>query len=496
MEFLRKKIGVYYLTELIGQGGMSQVYLAVNPRTREKRAVKVLAKRATASPTSYARFVREVEIIRALSHPNIVKILDSGVLEDCYFYMMELMSGSLARRLARGRLPLNESVDLFAIICGAVAHAHDHAVIHRDLKPSNILLTAAGAPMVSDFGIAKAVDTPQTALTRSNEVLGTVAYLAPEQRFSTKGVDRRADVYALGAILYETLMGFPPLGKFPWPSETQPGFPSGLQTILERCLAINPDHRYMHAGQLCTDVKLHCGGKESLDPPAKSIERSNVKEKVRADIAPPLDRIEQWFQVLRLGTTRERLAIVREMVEQMEPREAKGILKMYAGEEDRVRWGLIKVFGELKVSAATPIIISELKNSYHRECAIEALGKIGAEEAFNPLRDFLAGNPESAMITLLPLARTGRQRSIRYIRPFLAHEMATLRQAAVRAIAAIENPECLNILKERLVREQDDRVRSSLNQSICSMESSIRAKDALRRGKSSVSSDDQTLQLR
>ncbi len=496
MDLVRRKIGVFYLTELIGQGGMSQVYLAVNPRTREKRAVKILAKRATASPTSYARFLREIEIIRNLSHPHIVKILDSGALEDCYFYMMELMSSSLAKRLARGRMPLKESVGLFAVICGAVAHAHENGIIHRDLKPSNILLSTEGAPMVSDFGIAKAVDRAQTALTASNEILGTVAYLAPEQRFDSKRVDRRVDVYALGAILYEALMGFPPLGKFPWPRETQPGFPEGLQTILERCLALNPDDRYLHAGPLLTDVELFLGGKQTPKSSAQVAESEIGWNSEKEDAAPKMDRIEHWFQVLRLGTTKERLAVVREMVDQMETKEAKGVLKMFAGEEDRVRWGLIKVLGDLKVYAATPMIVDELKNPFHRECAIEALGKIGAEEAFHPLRNFLANNPESAMIALLPLARTGGQRALKYLRPYLSHEMATLRQAAARAFAIVETPDSLEILKEYLPKEHDDRIRNVIHHSIRSIESALRTKEALLEGKAPPTSDDQTLQLR
>jgi tRNA A-37 threonylcarbamoyl transferase component Bud32 len=496
MDYLRRKIGAFYLTELVGQGGMSHVYLAVNPRTREKRAAKILAKRATASPISYARFLREIEIIRTLSHPHIVKILDSGILEDCYYYMMELMTGgSLARRLTRGRIPLKETVELFAVVCSAMAHAHEKGIIHRDLKPSNILLNDAGAPMISDFGIAKSIGGEDTALTRSNEILGTIAYLAPEQRFNTKRVDRRADVYALGAILYEMLMGFPPLGKFPWPRETQTGFPENLHTILEKCLALNPDDRYLQAGSLLTDIEQSQEGGTKALFAAQTPSRETPKPAANMAEAPKLDRLECWFQVLRTGTTKERLAIVREMVEQVQPGEAKAILKLFPTEEDRVRWGLIRVLGDLKITAATPMIINELKNPYHRECAIEALGKIGSDQAFNPLREFLAQNPESATIALMPLARTGRQRSLKCLRSYLSNEMATLREAAIHAMATVETPECLRILKEHAPKERDDRARNALQQSIRSLEAAIEAREELLRGKKTLSSGDQTLQI-
>ena len=495
MDYLRRKIGTFYLTELLGQGGMSHVYLAVNPRTKEKRAAKILPKRATASPVSYARFLREIEIIRTLAHPHIVKILDSGVLDDCYYYMMELMTGgSLARRLARGRIPLEESVALFEVVCSAMAHAHDKGIIHRDLKPSNILLNGTGEPMISDFGIAKHLDGENTALTKSNEILGTIAYLAPEQRFNTKRVDRRADVYALGSILYEMIMGFPPLGKFPWPRETQTGFPESIHSILEKSLALNPNDRYLHAGSLLAYItQQHEAGTKSRPP-----ERIPVRQmsKPETENVPRLDRLEYWFQVLRTGTTKERLGIVREMIDQVEPGEAKAILKLFETEEDRVRWGLIRVLGELKITAAMPMIINELKNPYHCECAIDALGKIGADEAFNPLNEFLSKNPENAMITLLPLARTGKQRALKCLRSYLSSEMVTLREAAIRAMAVVETPECLRILKEHLSREHDDRAHKALQQAIRSLESAIEARETLLRQTPGATGEDQTLQLR
>ena len=199
--------------------------------------------------------------------------------------------------------------------------------------------------------------------------------------------------------------------------------------------------------------------------------------------------------MLRFGTTRERLAVVREMVEQIEPKEAIIVMKMFAGEEDRVRWGLIRVLGDLKIRAATPMIMNELKNPYHRECAIEALGKIGAEESFYPLRDFLAQNPESAMIALLPLARTGRQKSLKYLRPYLSHEMATVRQAAVRALETVETPECLKVLKDCMLQERDDRVRGAFRQSIRTLESALQAIEARLQGTATVSLEDKTIEL-
>jgi serine/threonine protein kinase len=475
MSMLRKKIGSFYLVEQIGAGGMSEVFLGINPKTREKRAFKILGKCASLSPATYARFLREVDIIRGLEHPGIIRILDNGVLEECYYYSMEFMpGGNLSRRMKRGKMARGAALKLFVPICNAMTYAHEGGVIHRDLKPSNILLNKCGDPVISDFGIAKMLNYEKTTLTQSGEILGTIAYLAPEQRFSSKKVNRRADVYALGAILYEMLMGFPPLGKFPRPLEIYPDFPESLQSILEKCLATGPEDRYEHAGYLQAELEKY----SDLGCKAVSLNHSvstNVKKafKIVDDgEAPPIksDRIESWFQVLRTGTTRERLGIVREIVEQISAAEAKAIVKIYPEEGDRVRWGLIRVLGELKIEAAIPLIVSDLRNSFHSECAIEALGKIGSEEAFIEIREYVREHPESAIIALLPLAKTGKKRAVRYLQHYLNNEMAVLRQAAVDALATIASAESLQALKEQLFVERDDRVRSSLFQAVHSLQ--------------------------
>ncbi len=473
---IRKKIDNFYLVERIGSGGMSEVFLGLNPRTREKRAFKILGKRATTWSLAYSRFIREVNIIRGLSHSGIIKILDNGVLDDRYYYSMEYMpGGNLSRLLERGRLPFDEALRLFIRVCDAMACAHEKNIIHRDLKPSNILLRGAGEPVVSDFGIAKVLDIQKTILKHSGEILGTIAYLAPEQRLNAKNIDRRSDVYALGSILYEMIMGFPPLGKFPWPREVQANFPQTLQWILEKCLAFEPEKRFRHAGLLQADME------KFLDPTSgKSVEagRGNPIEEFsvaegRAAYAAKTDRIETWFRALRAGTTRERLKTVRNMVETITPAEAKASLKLYSGEEDRVRWGLIRVFGELKIAAATPLIFSDLRCPFHTECAIEALGKIGTDEAYNAIRENVKEHPENALVALFPLALTGKQRSIEFLQRYLDHEMSVFRQAAVRALASVSSEESLQILRGQLRIEQDEKVRASLFEAVRSLESTM-----------------------
>jgi serine/threonine protein kinase len=474
MSMLRKKIDNFYLVERLGSGGMSEVFLGINPKTREKRAYKIMGKRASMPASAYARFQREVEIIRALSHANIIRVIDKGVLEDFYYYSMEYMpGGNLSRRMERGKIPMAEAVSLFAPICAAMAYAHEQAVIHRDLKPSNILLTEDGNPVVSDFGIAKVLDSATAPLTQSGEILGTIAYLAPEQRFNSSKVNRRADVYALGAIFYEMVMGFPPLGKFPWPREVQANFPESLQMVLEKCLVIDPESRLEHAGLLkielekCPEFKGEKKGEAQFEPPERGFFAIESGDLVPAKT----DRIESWFHVLRTGTTRERLTVVREIVDKITPAEAKAVLKIYPEEGDRVRWGLIRVLGELKIAAATPLILGDLNSPFHSECAIEALGKIGSAEAYNSIREHIIEHPDSALISMLPLAKTGKQRAVKDLRGYLSHEMAVYRQTAAQALASIVSMESLHFLKEHLCIERDEKVRACLFQAVHSLQS-------------------------
>ncbi len=475
MILLRTKIGGFYLMERIGGNGISEVYLGIQPKTHERRAFKIMRKCGAVSPSSNARFMREIDTMRSLSHPGIVRIWDYGVMEDCYYYAMEYMpGGNLESRIEHGRIPVDEAITLFLPVCAAMAYAHDCSVIHGNLKPSNILFNKAGKPVISDFALTGVLNFEKTPASLPCNILGTIGYLAPEQRLSDKRVSRRADVYALGAILYEMLMGFPPLGNFPKPADVFPGFPDSLQETLAKCLATDPEERQENAGQLELEFEKRSNmavpGTRLLNPVVMPGKKTFAIGD--GDSLPPVkgDRIESWFHVLRTGTTRERLAVVREMVDGILPSEAKTLVKLYPEEGDRVRWGLIRVLGELKIEAAASLILNDLRNSFHTECAIEALGKIGSGDAFAAVRDHIIEHPEHAAIGLLPLARIGKLKAVRFIHKYLDHESAVLRQAAIHALASIRSGESLQYLKERLCVECDEAVKSSLFHAVHSLQ--------------------------
>src|SRR5262249_31637157 len=204
-------VGGCRLLRPLREGGLGVVYEAEQIGLKRRVALKMILAGEFASPAEVHRFRFEAEAVAALDHPNIVPIYEVGEDDGRHFFVMKLIEGeSLAERLRRlGPLPPREAACLVGQVARAVHHAHQRGVLHRDLKPANILLDATGAPHVTDFGLARRLDADQS-LNPSGTIAGTLSYMAPEQARGEKGLTTRADVWALGAILYECLTGRPP----------------------------------------------------------------------------------------------------------------------------------------------------------------------------------------------------------------------------------------------------------------------------------------------
>ncbi|MGD8450655.1 MAG: protein kinase [Phycisphaerae bacterium] len=272
----------YQLIEEIHRGGQGVVYRAVQLGTKRQVALKVLLEGPFASDAARRRFEREIELAASLLHPAIVTILDSGISRGRYYFAMEFVDGlRLDRYLAKVRPPLKDTLRLFTTIANAVNFAHQRGVIHRDLKPPNILVDQAGEPHILDFGLAKPVQhvpgdkSTIQALSTAGELLGTVAYMSPEQTQGSMDVDVRSDVYSLGVVFYEALLGqLPysvdgPLGEVlqriaqadpirPRSLRGQSRFgrllDDELETILLKALEKHPVRRYQTAGDLARDL--------------------------------------------------------------------------------------------------------------------------------------------------------------------------------------------------------------------------------------------------
>ncbi len=258
----------YEIIAELGRGGMGVVYKARQTALNRFVALKMVLHGGHASSTELDRFLAEGETVAQLQHPHIVQIHEIGQQAGLPFFCLEYVEGgTLSQRLAAGPLPPRESAHLTETLARAMAYAHGRGLIHRDLKPSNVLLAADGTPKITDFGLAKRA-TGGGHLTATGAILGTPSYMAPEQAEAKKDVGPLADVYALGAILYEMVTGRPPfqapttldtimqvLTQEPVPpSRLQPGLPADLETICLKCLQKEPPKRDASAEALADDL--------------------------------------------------------------------------------------------------------------------------------------------------------------------------------------------------------------------------------------------------
>jgi serine/threonine-protein kinase len=258
-----ERIGRYEIKSVLGRGGMATVYLAHDPSFGRDVAVKVLPGQFMHDPTFRARFEREARTIAALEHPAIVPVYDFGYEGDQPFLVMRQMpGGSLLDRMEGGPLPANEVSEILDRIGSSLDYAHRQGIIHRDLKPGNILFDRQGNAFLTDFGIAKLAES--SATYTGSGIIGTPAYMSPEQIHGDKDLDSRSDIYALGIIVYEMLTGKGPyqadtpaklmmahvMSPVPHITETNPDLPPGYDTVITTAMAKERDDRYSTAGEL------------------------------------------------------------------------------------------------------------------------------------------------------------------------------------------------------------------------------------------------------
>jgi serine/threonine-protein kinase len=256
--------GRYQIERVLGEGGMATVYLAHDQKHNRKVAVKVMRPELAAT-LGADRFLREVQVAAQLSHPHILPMHDSGEANGVLYYVMPYVEGeTLKEHIARqGQLSVSETMRLGREVAEALAYAHTRGIIHRDIKPGNILLQS-GHALVADFGIARALGDEGEVLTKTGLAVGTPQYMAPEQATGEREVDGRADLYALGAVMYEMMAGEPPftgpnaraiitrsLTEEPRSLTTsRAGFPAVVNSAVMKALAKSPSDRYANAGEM------------------------------------------------------------------------------------------------------------------------------------------------------------------------------------------------------------------------------------------------------
>ncbi len=299
------RFGPYEILSPLGAGGMGEVYRARDTRLDRTVAIKVLPSHLAQDPERRARFEREARAVSALNHPHICALHDIGQQDGVDYLVLEYLEGeTLADRLEKGALPLEQALRVGAQVADALGKAHRAGIVHRDLKPGNVVLTKSGAKLL-DFGLARVADTPTVAgdistaltqakpLTKTGSLIGTFQYMAPEQ-LEGKEADARTDVFAVGSLLYEmatgrkafegksqaSLIGAILKDEVPPISKVQPMTPPALDRLVRRCLAKDPDERWQSATDVAAELQWIAEGGSRDSIPAAATDRSSRRERL------------------------------------------------------------------------------------------------------------------------------------------------------------------------------------------------------------------------
>ncbi|WP_372370290.1 bifunctional serine/threonine-protein kinase/formylglycine-generating enzyme family protein [Candidatus Uabimicrobium sp. HlEnr_7] len=306
------RLGHYSVIEEVGRGGMGIVYKAQDLKLNRVVALKVMIGE-NAQSSAVQRFIREAKTIAKLNHPNIINVLDVGWEGNYYFFAMDFIEGgSVEDAINDKKITYNNALEIMVVIAQAMDFAHKHGVIHRDLKPANIMLNSKKKPIIMDFGVALSLDE-SVQLSRSGMMVGTLGYMSPEQLEGKRGrIDRRSDVYSLGAIMYKMLTGrnafFGTSAQIinkirieePIPiTKIKSNIPKDLQYVCSKAMAKNKKYRYDNANELAKDIQLVQNGQKVRRKDSIFMQSSVIQGIIKRKVNLPLYGL--WLLVAMIG---------------------------------------------------------------------------------------------------------------------------------------------------------------------------------------------------
>ena len=385
-ELLPRRIGGIRVLERLGEGGMAFVHRAEDPfRPDRPLAVKFLRVEAAADSELVQRFLREGEVLRRLRHPNLVEVIDFGRAGSTPYILMELLPGGTIKQCF-GEAPARFLRRLLPV-AGALQVAHEAGVIHRDLKPSNLLFAPDGRLKVTDFGVCLWEGGEGTRVTRSQMVVGTLGYMAPEQHGDPRNVDGRCDIYALGSILYEFTTGRPYSQVQLPPAAIRTGFPPRLARILMQSLAPDPAKRIPTMAALADEWSQWLESAESAgwgEEPLPGFSRMDIEQptvtrakSLRPDQPePPEVRLDPYLDGLRTGGVGARRAAAEGLQQAVLPGDEDYLLAALGQASEGMRFALVSALGAVGTAAALPALLALLADPFAQREAAEAASLI------------------------------------------------------------------------------------------------------------------------
>lgn len=453
----------YVTIRQIGKGGMSTVYLARELSGHHLVAIKILRTTSTTDSAYIHRFFREARITAQLDHPHIIRVLESNFdQKDGHFYIVtEYVSGGSFRTLLQtpgGEL--GQKLSILQKVLAALQYAHEKGIIHRDIKPSNILLTKKLEPKLCDFGIATALWGQESRLTRTSEIMGTMDYIAPEQKENSRNVDHRADLYSMGVILYQAITGQRPQGAFAPPKRLYPAIPDSLDHIVMKCLQPHPVDRYKSARNLSDALQpvideIKTKGiapvlLRNLDSRDSAVDTSESVTEIRpsaniqlAKAQPsqedPAETFQHLLNKLENGTIAEKLAAKPRFLSILSDHHQEQLIQLLPAAEGFLKETLIEACGRLKSKNSCPYLIEFLTDPYYNRMAAAAIGDIGCTEAEEKLFKILLAHSSNSHIALLPLGKLNSLKSIDIISQYLTDKLSWVRELAVDTLAMLKD---------------------------------------------------------
>ncbi|MCP4217493.1 MAG: protein kinase [bacterium] len=469
---------------------MAVVYLARQISKHRLVAVKELKKESLLDDEYIRRFFREARITAQLAHPNIITIIESNYQnERCYIVTEYVDGGDLRPLVYDPKVSLARKLRIMNKIIHALDYAHRQGIVHRDIKPSNILLSKKLEPKLCDFGIATALWGQESRLTRTTEMMGTMDYIAPEQKESSKNVDFRADIYSVGVILYQLITGMKPMGAFEAPAELNPRIPLRLDACVIKCLQPAPIKRFKSTEALYHEIKdclaeMEASAKQPTSganlsginrkravtsptgrrQPLDSKEKDTVIGTARAGENQPTEKLadfDELVEKLKDGTLSQKLSCKSLLIESARPHHGQRLLELLRQSDGFLKEAVIEILGKLKIKESCPYLIELLNEPYYNKAVARAIGEIGCAEAEFKLFNILVSESANSYVALLPLGKLNSAKSVDTMAKFLQSPHVWIRETALDALAMITpTAQSVPYIEEASRRDENAQIRA------------------------------------